>query len=96
MARLGVCGDRADDVALLVSEVVTNAVRHGGARDEDHVTVELTSEDHRLRIRVLDGGGGLPAQRRPGSDGGFGLHLVEALADDWGAAPGEVWFVLAV
>ncbi len=96
VARLGVGGARAGDLALLVSEVVTNAVRHGGAYDDEHVVVELVASRGRVQVRVLDGGRGRPARRRPGGtrDGGWGLNLVEALSDTWGAAPGEVWFEL--
>lgn len=69
---------------LVVSELMTNAVSHG--RGHVHVTVSL--DDKRVRIEVHDQGAGLPAFRDPevaGTGvGGFGLHLVDALSDDWG------------
>lgn len=95
VARLGLAPRRDDDLALLVSEVVTNAVRHGGASDDHHVIVEIEAAAKVIRVRVLDGGRRVPVPREPGADGGFGLHLVEALAERWGAAPGEIWFEMA-
>lgn len=69
---------------LVVSELMTNAISHG--RGHVHVTVSL--HDRRVRIEVHDQGAGLPAFRDPqvvGTGvGGFGLHLVDALSDDWG------------
>lgn len=79
------------ELQLLVSEAVTNAVRHGGGRD---VVLELDTFDHEIGVRVLDGGGRTPRPREPGADGGYGLHLVEALASAWGAGAGELWFRL--
>ena len=95
IAKLRLDAVRADDLALLVSEVVTNAVRHGGATDDGHVVVEVVAERSHVLVRVLDGGRRVPRPRKPGPAGGWGLHLVEALADRWGAAPGEVWFELS-
>ena len=94
IAGLGLVPANAGDLQLLVSEVVTNAVRHGGADDDAHVIVEVVAERRCICVRVLDGGRRVPAPREPGEQGGFGLHLVEALAARWGAAPGEVWFEL--
>lgn len=73
---------------LLVSELVTNAVRH--APQSTEVTVQLLYGDGVLRLAVADAGGPL---RRPGrqprasDENGRGLLLVEALADSWGSYP---------
>lgn len=79
---------------LVVSELMTNAVRHG--RGVVHVTVSI--DERRVRVEVHDQGAGLPAFREPEttgtSVGGFGLHLVDALAEDWGIEKGmgtRVW-----
>jgi two-component sensor histidine kinase len=87
------------DAKLLVSELVTNSVKYGG---DGPVRLVLRSADcGRLRIEVVDRGAGFaPARRatdRPKTDiGGWGLHLVETLADRWGVAEGptHVWFEL--
>jgi anti-sigma regulatory factor (Ser/Thr protein kinase) len=87
-----------DTLRLLVSEVVTNAVRHGGG---DGQPVELRARwNSEVRIEVSDRGGGFtPAPRLSASDepGGFGLFLVGRLADRWGVETDggtTVWFVL--
>jgi anti-sigma regulatory factor (Ser/Thr protein kinase) len=90
-----VADERLHDVRLLVSELVTNAVKYGGDGD---VTLRIDLDDpRRLRVEVVDGGEGfVPAARdRPATDvGGWGLHLVETLADRWGVCEGlaRVWF----
>jgi anti-sigma regulatory factor (Ser/Thr protein kinase) len=82
---------RRPDARLLVSELVTNAFRHGMP------PITLTTELHRdfLRVEVADSGGGRPRRRaRPSADGGWGLLLVEQASDRWGVADGSmrVWF----
>lgn len=89
------------DVALLlVSELVTNAVRHG--RPPIEVEVECQGS-HGLAVHVSDGGSGSPTviDLTPDADaeGGRGLAIVETLADSWGVSPSgrggkSVWFRL--
>ena len=69
---------------LLVSELVTNAVRH--ARGTDVVTVDLHAGQSWLRIEVLDTDRHWPKPRVPDGfdESGFGFILVEALANNWG------------
>ena len=74
--------DFVDLAALVISELVANAVRHvPGA-----CAVELTRNDDVLRIAVVDSGAGMPDLQSPGISafGGRGLHIVAALADAWG------------
>lgn len=74
---------------LLVSELATNAVRHGSGRIE----LLIVPTPQGLRFCVCDEGGGVRERRPPGEDGGFGLHLVADLADRWGQEPTrDVWF----
>jgi PAS domain S-box-containing protein len=96
-----VSSERLYDVQLLVSEVVTNAVRHGGARMGEHVDlrVSLTADDVRLEVR--DPGPGFnelaPALPEADSGGGYGLYLVDLYSTAWGVSAGEgtcVWFEL--
>ena len=85
----------APHVTLLVSELVTNAVKYGG---DDDVTVRIEFDDpRRLRVEVVDHGEGfVPVARdRPATEvGGWGLHLVQTLSDRWGVCEGlaRVWF----
>lgn len=85
----------AEEVSLLVSELITNSVRYGAGP-----TVRLivdVADGGRLLVSVIDDGRGfVPVQRsRPVTEsGGWGLHLVEQLSDRWGvdAGAGGVWF----
>ena len=73
------------DALLLVSELVTNAVKHGGSA---FVTLYASASPRLVRIAVHDGGEGLPAvvAEAPdrGAPGGRGLMIVSALASRWG------------
>lgn len=87
-----------DTLALLVSELVTNAVRHGGhARDLD---VEVLFGGETVRVAVSDDGAGFAPRPRAlelDQAGGWGLHFVAQLASTWGVSSGErttVWFEL--
>jgi anti-sigma regulatory factor (Ser/Thr protein kinase) len=90
--------DRLYDLQLLVSEVVTNAVRHGGARADEHVDLRIALMADHVRLEVRDPGPGfrdvtpeLPATDR---GGGYGLYLVDLYASAWGVTGSEgtcVW-----
>lgn len=75
-------GETFADVALVTSELVTNAVRHAGS-DVD-VSLDLTRE--RLRLEVSDLSHQPPVLRdlEAALDGGWGLHIVALLASRWG------------
>jgi anti-sigma regulatory factor (Ser/Thr protein kinase) len=88
-----------NDVRLLVSELVTNSVRHSqGANSGAPVTLEVNVSDERLRVMVTDRGTGFePQPREPGQSkaSGWGLYLVDHLADRWGVIRNHitrVWF----
>jgi anti-sigma regulatory factor (Ser/Thr protein kinase) len=92
---------RMRDVRLLVSELVTNAVRHAGLRDEDRIRLLAILRGGALRVEVHDPGSGFerrPPELDPARASGWGLYLVEELSDRWGmdgSAPGtRIWFEL--
>lgn len=90
-----------DDAILLVSELVSNVVRHvpgpRAMRVEMVLSGPVTSRGG-LWVAVVDGSSVAPAVDERGVDGGHGLRLVAALADRWGSEEhGEgkrVWFEL--
>lgn len=76
----------ADDFRLCVSELVTNALRHGQGRLE----VCLLHDEGRLRCEVHDGSARPPLRRQVNSSagGGRGLHLVESVVGELGGVWG--------
>jgi anti-sigma regulatory factor (Ser/Thr protein kinase) len=88
---------RLADAQLLVTELVTNAVRHG---DTETVGLEAYATQGTLRVVVANAGGRFESRgeesRAPDRAGGWGLRIVAALAHRWGVAEhGEdvkVWF----
>lgn len=85
-----------DDTLLLLSELVSNVVRH--VPDPDAMRVELALTGHVLEVAVLDGSAAPVAPRAGSGHGGHGLQLVSALSDRWGShehVEGKrVWFEL--
>ncbi|MBO3749384.1 ATP-binding protein [Streptosporangiaceae bacterium NEAU-GS5] len=88
--------DLVDDCLLIVSELVTNAVRHGGSA----IALRLFADGDAVRGEVYDPGDGVPRPRDPDHDStdGRGLHIVDALTDAWGVIHSprggkSVWFV---
>ncbi|WP_431962744.1 ATP-binding protein [Actinacidiphila sp. bgisy160] len=91
----------AEDVLLVVSELVTNACLHAGGPEE----LRLFRNAKALRLEVVDGGVGSPAPRNPhraGRPGGHGMFIVQRLCLDWGVVrhagggPGKtVWAEVA-
>jgi anti-sigma regulatory factor (Ser/Thr protein kinase) len=90
-------GGQLETLRLLVSELVTNAVRHG---DHDHPVEIHAVWNSEVRVEVIDHGAGFSPVPRAGEldePGGFGLFLVGRLADRWGVETDHatrVWFVL--
>ena len=75
------------DAPLVVSELVTNSVRHARLSDGAMVRISAQLAEGVLRLEVEDPGTeGAVVQRRPDDDrgGGFGLNVVDALATRWG------------
>ena len=100
LTGIALTDDRERDVRLLVSELVTNAVRHANLAPGDVILLVIEVEEQILRVEVHDPGGGF-IPRAPAPDparpSGWGLYLVEELADRWGVDSDErtlVWFEL--
>ena len=92
-----VAPDRLADAELLVSELVTNAVKYGPA--DEKIRLIVAADTDRTRFTVHDLGLGPLPEMRADNDpapGGHGLRLVDALADRWGVERGSirVWFEL--
>jgi two-component sensor histidine kinase len=89
-----------DDARLLLTELIANAIQHGNLDGADRISVVVRRQAGDVIVEVTDPGQGVPAAVRPGSGNGWGLTLLERLADEWGIDPrpdgGTVaWFRLA-
>lgn len=89
----------ADDVALLVTELVADVVDHVGG--DGTLSLELEYSDGWLRIAVTDGSAVRPVvgELRGDQPRGRGMQIVDAIADHWGVEDVDggkrVWFVLS-
>lgn len=96
--------DTAETAVLLLSELMTNACRHGHAPPGREISARCVLSGSTLRVEVSDAGSGLPRLRHasPDDESGRGLALVAALAETWGSGPRPygigktVWFELTV
>jgi anti-sigma regulatory factor (Ser/Thr protein kinase) len=97
--------DQEPTLLLLVSELVTNSVRHADLRADEPIRLRARSGDDCTYVEVCDTGrsGTVPNKREPAFDelqpGGLGLMLVDEMADRWGVSCSDgrtcVWFELA-
>jgi anti-sigma regulatory factor (Ser/Thr protein kinase) len=90
--------ERADDVKLMVNELVTNSVKHASVEPGAPIRVHLEIEGDALRGEVYDQGVGFrirPIARERKGESGYGLRLVQEMADRWGLNVRDgtcVWF----
>ena len=91
--------DVLDDLVLLVSEVVTNCVRHAGLGSGDTIQLTVKATSTSIRLDVVDHGRGFDPPEVTEHDvnetGGWGLYIVDRLADRWGVERrhgSRVWF----
>lgn len=91
--------DLVSRLAVIYSELITNAIRHAGISRDATLEVELEAGPDVIRGRVVDPGRGFdPAavpRRHPRQEGGFGLRIVDRLTARWGVrldGATEVWF----
>ena len=91
--------EKLEDVRLVVSELVTNSVRHAGLPPDARILLAVVITDGSVRGRVCDPGPGFekPSEPRPRTNlnGGWGLPIVESISDRWGVERNGcacVWF----
>jgi len=91
--------DQAQSLRLIVSELVTNALRHGA--EGERIDLAVTPKPEFLCVQVTDNGPGLAPRPRAldtDDEGGFGLYFVEQLTRRWGVTRENrrtrVWFEL--
>ena len=87
-----------DDLRLLVSELVSNSIRHGELSPGDRIEVCLDWDTSRVRVEVTDAGRGFhppPRVDHQSRESGWGLFIVDRIASRWGSDSGDhtcVWF----
>jgi anti-sigma regulatory factor (Ser/Thr protein kinase) len=92
--------DEVPAVRLLVSELVTNSVRHAGLNPHEWIDLQVDVAPDAVRVTVTDPGDGFNPPSRPphpSEPSGWGLTLVQRMADRWGLASNgrtQVWFEL--
>lgn len=89
-----------EDILLLTTELVTNAVRHGGVGPEQSLSTEVRWWPGRVRVDVTDPSpaSDFGARSLESGEGGWGLYLVDQIAHRWGIKhtpfSTKVWFEL--
>ena len=95
LIKEGLDPDLDHTVCLLVSEVVSNVIRHSGLTEKDRLVLAARLTPDFVRIEVRDNGPGFDPDVRHGAPG-FGLRMLDALASRWGVDADEgvtrVWF----
>ncbi len=90
-----------DNVRLLVSELVTNCIRHAGVDPGAWIELRVSPLNSTIRVEVRDPGEGFepaPVSLSLYSTSGWGLYLVQQIADRWGVTVEngtKVWFEIA-
>ncbi|MER7963866.1 ATP-binding protein [Streptomyces ardesiacus] len=89
LRRFGLTGPVASSVVLVVSELVTNAIKHGYGE----VELEIRVVSGTISVSVTDENPAPAVLKQPGPDdtSGRGMALVEAYADRWGSTGEETW-----
>ena len=97
--------EREPTLLLLVSELVTNSVRHAGLGETEEIRLRARADEACAHVEVCDAGRSrsVPDRREPSLDalepGGLGLMLVDEMADRWGVNREKdetcVWFELS-
>jgi anti-sigma regulatory factor (Ser/Thr protein kinase) len=92
--------EQLDELRLVVSELVTNSVLHAGLGERDSITLSVEVLSESVRVEVIDGGHGFDeASEHPLGGHGWGLPIVDQLADRWGTertSDTKVWAEFAL
>jgi two-component sensor histidine kinase len=94
LVKAGISEDLEHTVSLLVTELVANAVKHAGMAREDRIVLLATLEPDFAHVEVHDRGEGFDPDVRHDTKG-FGLRLLDRLANRWGVerhGGAAVWF----
>src|SRR3954447_6654137 len=98
LAELALEASERQAVVLLASELVTNCLRHAGLGPRQRIHLRAHVTDQMVHIEVVDSGTSVGvAMGQPDAAGGWGLVLVDRIADRWGVigdAGSHVWFEL--
>jgi anti-sigma regulatory factor (Ser/Thr protein kinase) len=86
-----------DDVNLLVTELVSNSVKHASLLDDEEIQVDANSNERGIRVEVTNPGGAELSNRLPekAQESGWGLLLVTKIASRWGIVTNGrtlIWF----
>lgn len=96
--RSGLGEELLENIRLLVSELVTNSIRHARAGESAWIHLRVEVRGDRVRVEVTDPGPGFdPVEPLPSiyQDSGWGLYLVGQISDRWGVdrqGVTRVWF----
>jgi two-component sensor histidine kinase len=86
-----------DDVRLLVSELVSNSTQHAGLSEGTPIRVCIQTDQESIHTEVTDPGRGFGSEGGSTEQSGYGLRLVERMAQRWGVkrrGGTTVWFEL--
>lgn len=94
IAALDLDEEVRQDLTIVASELVANAVRHSARVPGGEIELTVARQAHSFRVEVRDCGGGFDPRPDPSREGGLGLLIVREIALDWGVVEGNrtlVW-----
>jgi anti-sigma regulatory factor (Ser/Thr protein kinase) len=104
LGSLGLPVDMLADARLLVTELLSNSIRHSGLRSDEHIRITAGWSGRTLLVTVHDRSRSSPPsplagsiRPSPGAESGWGLYLVDRIASRWGTILSEgdgYWFEL--